>query len=573
MARTTPYWAGTAVISPAGMALMAVYAIPSMFLSNPDLDGHIGIRLLISLVALGLLFAMLWIARLTWLTRADREYQPVRIVVTFVATSLLRAIAVALLFEATGVTEGINWTQRLLPSVIGFSTALLIVNAVVGSVVEHRRREQLLAHQQLAARQARDIVLTRIDADLQATAEQIRAEMLTRIQHLSAHDPQAAAQALRDAADHVLRPVTRALLADGRTADLVREPAPNRRIRVRLSGLIVSATKGRPLLPVWTAVLVMAFGGPYVLSVLPLGTALYVLAVGFALIWLVLFAANAGLARALPPRGPRGRMAILICVVLVAAAVVAASTPIVLSGPQEVVRRIMLGDLFLIPEMALALVIARAAQLQRDGVLQQLADTTELVEWQLARARCLLWYDQRALARAMHGPVQSALASAVLRLEAADRQGLADDAFIASAQTEIISSLDALKLDTPQAAGPDSALAELAGTWVGVCEITWDVSPQVSERLGHDPLGSATVSELATEAAWNAIRHANASRVHVRIEDDGPRAMQLTVTNDGPAAHDPQPGLGTRMLDDMTLNWNLSRAEDTTVLTARVPVT
>lgn len=118
--REVPSWAGVAVISRAGAAVMAVYAIPSMFLSNPDITGYTGVRLGISVAALGLLFAMLALARATWLRSADHTYQPVRIVATFVGAATLRAIAVAWAFEATGVTQGIDWPQRLLPSVIGF---------------------------------------------------------------------------------------------------------------------------------------------------------------------------------------------------------------------------------------------------------------------------------------------------------------------------------------------------------------------------------------------------------------------------------------------------------------------
>ena len=569
--RTVPYWAGTSVVSGAGVLLMAIYAIPSMFLSNPDLHGHAAVRVGISLAALALLFAMLWLARATYLRNAEHYFQPFRVVLTFVGASALRAIAVAWAFEATGVSDGIDWPQRMLPSVIGFTTALLVVNAVIGSVVEHRRRERLLAREQDAVRQARDVVLTQIDTDLQATAERIRQEMLARVEIVSEDDPGAAAQSLRDAANQVLRPITRELVDARPAPELLMELDVDRRIRIR--GLVMTATTGRPLLPVWTAVLVMAFGGPYVISVLPATTALYVLAIGFALVWLAMTIGNAVLVRLTGRLKPIGRVLAVLSVLLVAAVLVALTTPVILEeGPPDVVRRIMLGDLVLIPEMAVALILARVARLQQDSVLQQLEKARDLLRWQLTRARGLQWYDQRALARAMHGTVQSAVALAVVRLEAAEANGTADATLIAAARADIRTALDTLRLGEPKAPGLTSSLTELAGTWVGVCHISWSIHARVAEQLNADPLGSATVSELALEACWNATRHAKAATVEVSLEPSGPSAVGLVVINDGPAPSHANPGIGTLMFDEMALDWDLRRHGARTTLSARIPV-
>ena len=316
----------------------------------------------------------------------------------------------------------------------------------------------------------------------------------------------------------------------------------------------------------------MAFGGPYVISVLPATTALYVLVIGFALVWLAMTIGNAVLVRVTGRLEPIGRVLAVLFVLLVAAVLVALTTPVILEGPPDVVRRIMLGDMVLIPEMAVALILARVARLQQDSVLQQLEKARDLLRWQLTRARCLQWYDQRALARAMHGPVQSAVASAVVRLEAAEANGTADAPLIAAARADIRAALDTLRLGEPKAPGVTSSLTELAGTWVGVCDISWSIHARVAEQLNADPLGSATVSELALEACWNAIRHAKAATVEVTLEPSGPSAVRLVVINDGPAPGHANPGIGTLMFDEMALDWDLRRHGARTTLTARIPV-
>lgn len=278
------------------------------------------------------------------------------------------------------------------------------------------------------------------------------------------------------------------------------------------------------------------------------------------------------LVRVLPGRGIAGRVVWVLVVLLLAAVVVAASTPLVVGGPPEAVRHIMVGDLFLILEMGLAIVIARAAALQQESVLGQVQEARDLAQWQLTRARCLQWNEQRALARAMHGPAQSAVTSAVLRLEAAGSRGGVDEALVSAVRTDIVSALDTLGRDDQTTARVESALTQVAQTWAGVCEVTWFIPDAVHERLSADPLGSATVTELVSEGCWNAIRHAVASVVEVSLEIASPRAIRLTVRNDGPAPQTGEPGLGSRMFTDMTLSCDLVRDGDTTVLTALVPV-
>jgi hypothetical protein len=92
------------------------------------------------------------------------------------------------------------------------------------------------------------------------------------------------------------------------------------------------------------------------------------------------------------------------------------------------------------------------------------------------------------------------------------------------------------------------------------------------EGCGATPTLSRRRCELAAEGCWNAIRHANAATVEVRLEPAGGRAVLLTVVNDGPASLAGEPGIGRRMFEEMTLAWDLQREADRTVLTAVVPV-
>jgi signal transduction histidine kinase len=550
---------------------MAFYSLGAMFLSNRDLAGaSVATRLLVSGLALLLLFGILLIARMTWLRAATPTRWRVLVPATFVVASTVRAVAVAYLLLAVGATEDIDWAQRVPGAVIGFTAALLVSNAAIGSFTEHRARLRELQSQRDIARTAQNLVLDQLANDWSQTMHRIRAELLARVDEVSAGEPTAAARRLRETADEVVHPLSQDLA--GAVQDLQLPKGGSRPASADLSAVIMSATQGKPLSPVWTAILFTASGAPFLFVHMDPARAVMLMVIGVLEALVLLSLGNAILCRVTLRLGALGRVLAIITVVVAIGFIMAAPAPAVVDAPDDIVRRIMLADITLIPQWALILVVARVAGTRRDAVEAEVRQAAEDARWQLARAHCIQWQEQRALARAMHGPVQNALAWGVIQLELAQADPADGAVVIASVREEILRSLDVVGSDTGERTSLVDALGDLAGTWRGVCEITWSVPDEVQEALMADPVASDCVRDLALEACWNAIRHAHATDVAIEALLTDPGILHLRVTDDGVPGAPGEPGLGSRMLTDMTLRFRRHRVNNTTVLDASLPV-
>jgi anti-sigma regulatory factor (Ser/Thr protein kinase) len=115
--------------------------------------------------------------------------------------------------------------------------------------------------------------------------------------------------------------------------------------------------------------------------------------------------------------------------------------------------------------------------------------------------------------------------------------------------------------------GDEVGRASVAGTaaiWVSLTEPhhrAWAVSP----------LASAIV-DICTDACSNAVRHGGATSVAMRALPVGD-TLELVVSDDGAPETDPGlPGLGSGMLDDVSLTWRRRREDGRTVLRATLPL-
>lgn len=567
---TRRQWSRLAVVSWPGFWIMAVYSAVSIVLSNPDLVGApiLG-RLPIALGAEVLLFGLLLIAKRTFL-RPTVAHRPVFIAATLVAASVLRAVAVAVALEVVGITEGIDWELRLPGAILGFSTALLVLNALLGFVAEHRVRETQLRRRQEQARQARDYSVRQMREHRSDTVDKLRQQILEAVEAAVAEDPHMAATALRGVADDLVRPLSH------RLAQML-EPMPQSteavgHHRFDLGSYLTGAGDARPFAPGWTAVLFLVFGGPSVLAALPTAKAVWVLAVGGGSVFVLLVLANEVMAR-VPVASPNRRFVLAVGLAVVAGLALAASTPLFVGGPAALVLLVEIGDLLLLPLLTLVMLLLRGAKRKQERLEGELLEAEADLHWEATRVRCVQWREQRSLARAMHGPVQSAIGIGVLRLESAVSADSLDEDLVTSVRDEVVTTVRSLDTAQDDAHHLTSVMEETAATWQGVCDVTWPISPSASDRLSQDDVAASTTVGLFSEACWNAIRHAHAESIECVLQLVDERTLRLTVRNDGaPLPLDAPPGLGTRMLTDMTLRHRLVRSGHWTVLAADIPV-
>lgn len=564
------HWGRLAVVSWGGFAAMAPYSLVSMFLSNADLGrASVPSRVALAVGAQFILFGILFVGKAV--LHRQSAIGSVAVVVLFAFASAIRAVAVAMVLAALGVTSGIDWTRRLPAAVLGFTAALLVLNTLLGFVVVHREREARLRHNQLAARLARDTSVEEVREQRDEIVSRVRAEIHAVIGGRDGGDAQVVAADLRRVADDLVRPLSHELAG---TAPLPgTPPAPTKR-SYSIGDLMLGAAAPRPLSPTLVVALFVVFGGPFLLVSLPPGKAAAVLALGAVGAWLLLAAADEILAR-VPVTSNAARFALACALSVLAGVLLAASTPWTIGGPEDVVRRVALADVLLIPIISVVLLLLRGAAAQQRQLEAKLMQSEATLKWETARVRCVQWREQHQLARAMHGPLQSAIGLGILRLESPPPADHSHDSLVHSVREQIMASVVSLEGSPESDERFDQTLRETADTWQGICDVSWSMSDNAAAALRCDHVAAAATTAISTEACWNAIRHGHAEkvRVTVRLADD--RTIHLVVRNDGgapaPEGQDRPAGLGTRMLTDMTIDREIRRVDGWTVVSASIP--
>lgn len=181
-----------------------------------------------------------------------------------------------------------------------------------------------------------------------------------------------------------------------------------------------------------------------------------------------------------------------------------------------------------------------------------------------------LWAARRHWSLVVHGSVQASLTAALTRLNSKD----VDAKTIDQAKKDLDRAVVALTTPPNVTLNFSSTLQELVATWRGVCEIDLKITAGLKKTIIQDSRLSMCVNEILKEAVSNAVRHGDARSANVKLTQTRAGVLQISVSNNGAA---PKPskrkGLGSTLLDELTLDWQLNFDENVhqTVLIAHLP--
>ena len=229
------------------------------------------------------------------------------------------------------------------------------------------------------------------------------------------------------------------------------------------------------------------------------------------------------------------------------------------------------GLLWLINIMS-SVVLAISQTLQQNQIKyeQALTQYTEDLHKEVALFEQKLSIEKRSWSRIIHGEVQSALTAAVTRLQRAET--------LEPYQLEMVKQdLNRAKenlLNPPKLeANFNQNLAEITSTWRSVCTIKTDISARAQRALDQNQDVCIVTNEIIKEAVSNAVRHGQAKTVSIKLDRIKDDILEIEISNDGfKPLRDQAPGLGSQMLDELTLIWNLTVKNNNTTLNATVPI-
>jgi len=218
---------------------------------------------------------------------------------------------------------------------------------------------------------------------------------------------------------------------------------------------------------------------------------------------------------------------------------------------------------------AFLLAYSKGVELNAERYEISLTRKTQELQKEIALFEQKLALEKRAWSRVIHGEVQSALSAALARLQINEN--------LEPYQLEMVKQdLNRAKqnlINPPkQNSTFNQAFAEIVLTWKSICQIQADISARAQRAIDQNEDTRTVTNEIIKEAVSNAVRHGQAKNVKVkldRIQDD---ILNIEIQNDGFKTVNPTPGLGSQMLDELTLSWSLENKNNQTTLTARVPI-
>jgi signal transduction histidine kinase len=198
----------------------------------------------------------------------------------------------------------------------------------------------------------------------------------------------------------------------------------------------------------------------------------------------------------------------------------------------------------------------------------------DAIEHETSLLRQRDYLDRAELSRIIHGRVQSTLLACALKLSTIERSSgsTLDDHVLRSWLNDTLQLLID-RVRAPETAAELSAgIAELVSLWKETCDIEVDVHHVSPNRLSETTLSAilAIIEEIST----NAIRHGGARKIKCRVESTSRDTVTVVIESDSKQSESPSTrGLGSALLDDVSLTWTPEWTAQGLKVVAVVPTT
>ena len=499
----------------------------------------------------------LLIARI-FLPNKPRPSRPALLMVVFALAGLIRGLTLLEFSILSGQFQEGEILYRLVGGPL-FTLISLILNAiVVSNYARHKEALSMLAAERLRLQVRSAGVLARVQQqqeELSAKVESLIRPAIRKIQETLASASSAAViGSLRDAADEVVRPLSREV-ADGQDdLNFENEPAA---VRVK-SALPKRVILGEFLIPFWAATMSIGLLVSSTVLLEEPAMTLIVLTLIFALIF--------GFGRIVQALTYKLEIPTLAAWVLV---------PLVYTFPLSAffvfkpILNMQSTDaqlftmLFFEWSLGLLLFFAQLVQLQRRETTERLKDVNRQLEVISSRLSQELWLNRKRMAALLHGPIQAALYASAMGM--AQTNNPTPD-YLTKVQKDIETALE--QLNNPNRLESEtllSVLNQIKELWSGSVEVEIEIPTELELAITNEPLTCEATIELARELVTNSIKHGQASQVKVSINQIDPTRFSVEVTDNGKALIEgATPGYGTKVLNELSLNWERTRLGDTT---------
>ncbi len=543
--------------------VLALVAMPQVSWAWPALRGSI--LLVAQLAMVGFLMA----ARVTVLRNVARRPAPVRTIIVFVVASFGMGLTNGLLLELTGLAPAGSVTGD--PTGWGQTMLLVLATLTTDAVRRHGERRNQLEAERRRLEATRSQVPVMLDRYCASTIRSVTRDVITQLDRLPDLSPAAAVDLLKFTGHEVVRPRSHDLATERVVIDPPRPEYPG--LGLNLSRLMRDATSPQAMAPGALAVMLAVISLSFAMGrhglLIGLG-ALAALAV-----WGYVGAVTAKMLLARTSPHVSDWVAALVLTTVLAASGLCAGATVTLLGWDPQVAVTLMRCIVIMLMAGWGLAFTRAAGIQFARTQTELDETIRALDWEIARANQRQLRQQRDLASILHGPVQAACNAAAIRLDEASREGTFTPELLEGEDVRIRSALASLQ-DAGQGRRGDLRLVlrRVQAIWTGISTIDIDAPDAVLAALEDDPACAGAVAQIITEACSNAALHGRAKRIGIRLTmPDGGGIVEVEVEDEGgtQTIGETTAGLGSRMLDEVAIEWELTPTSSGSRLRAVLP--
>ena len=496
------------------------------------------------------------------LQRRPEHSRPLLVLGAFALATVIRAAVLAELLRTPDGAVSVPFMTRLTGSVVQVFFVMIVTALIVSTTRAQASDLARLLERREQLSETRSAIERQMTEQNEAALARVQQILETELAALERADDRDQLPGLHRLAADVVRPLSHELAQSVPLWSPAASTIASPRVQWRQVHGDLSSTD--PFRPGHTAITKALIMGAASVIYFP-SQALLFLVTLVGSVWIAFTAANLVL------RGHRGSATRFLLTGFIGAAVPASAVGLVLGGTAGVLLGVF-GWLFLSGIAVLIGLVSSVIAAQR-RTAEELEVTNRELRIDLVRLRQAQWFHQRALARALHGAVQSAVVAAAFRLEEAREHGTMTPQLLDAVRSDLAGSIDVLRANTEPPMPLAAFTAQLTDVWSRVAEITVDATPAAQHVLEDDAVLRAMVMEIASESVSNAIRHGRATSIDVRMSCQEGSELSLHVRSDDESEGGRQrSGLGSRLLDECTMDWKESSTGTRRILIARFPV-
>jgi two-component sensor histidine kinase len=553
-----------------GLVTLVLMVPAALISSGVDFTGQEVLFSAIVLVRVGAMLVIYAIGKAALVRWSTRRPQPLITLATFWVAMLVGTALFDLLLVVSGLTEEFMLATRLRTTFLG-TTATLVLSSLLVTYARDFSRSNVellekIDHLQGAKEKAGEDILSRRSQLIGTITESINVELAK----FGGTNPDTDSAVMQRLIDDVVRPLSYSLNRDFPVDDEAPPVEPDTAIhwnRVSKEALTgnpfrwLAFTVGIGLIS--ASFLILNFGAAGIFATLAL------LALSTSMFWLA-----GRVWRFLPERiGPLARAVLFTAAhVPYGVAVSLAVTDLAGFNLLEPVRLWSFVIIAALISWTVTLVSASLRLLRETNL--ELAHIVDEVKRELIIVNNSQRQLHKGISRLLHGPIQEAITSSMLRLKAQSESASTID-YADTIRERISEALE--QLNTPAVPATDlvTVFSGLTELWSGVVDIQSSISDRDLAIVSADHTAAYALAELVREACSNAIRHGNSRRIDVAVSVfPRKREVLLVVENDGiaPPAHS-HPGIGSQLFDEQTLSWSRKKVGSRVRVQARVPLT